>query len=82
MYLGRRREGGGERRSKERKWGLIGEAIPPLAVHFNSKSNMAGRINGSELVALCCPNKTPVSQTNHWTLYVYLYMLQPKKMIR
>ena len=69
----------GERRSKERKWGLIREAIPPLAVHFNSKSNMAGRINGSELVALCCPNRTPVLQTNHRTLYMSTYICYSRR---
>ena len=29
---------------------------PTLTVHFNSKSNMAGRINDRELITLACIN--------------------------
>ena len=60
---------GGGRRSKIRRGVGVGErrlhlSVPPPHRPLNCKSNMAGRINDCEFIALACINKTPALQAN------------------
>ena len=60
---------GGSRRSKIRRGVGVGErrlhfSVPPPHRPLNCKSNMAGRINDCEFIALACINKTPALQAN------------------
>ena len=45
---------------------------PTPTVHSNSKSNMAGRINGRELITLARTNTTPALQARSYSALIFI----------